>query len=68
MEEFKEGLKQTLRLALMAIIPLGISQLQSGVFDWKAIVIAGGIAILGGIDKWLHKLEKGIGGNGLTVF
>jgi hypothetical protein len=63
-----EGLKQAGRVALIAVIPLVIAGLQAGSVDWKAVAIAAGIAFLAGIDKWLHKAETGIGGNGLTGF
>lgn len=63
-----EGLKQLLRVGLVAIIPLVITGLQTGTIDWKAVAVAGAIAILMGIDKWLHKADTGIGGNGLTIF
>ncbi len=72
-DEIKEGIKELLRTALMAVIPLVIISLQDGqIIDWKAITIAGLIAILSGIDKWLHKEDKTIipikGATGLTGF
>jgi hypothetical protein len=65
---FVEGLKQLLRVALVAVIPLVISGLQTNSIDWRSIVIAGIIAVLMGVDKGLHKADTGVGGNGLTGF
>lgn len=55
-----EGLKELIRTALMAVVPLVISALSSGegAIDWRAIAIAGVIALLSGVDKILHK--KGV--------
>jgi hypothetical protein len=61
-----EGAKQLLRVALVAVIPLVISGLQTNSIDWRSIVIAGIIAVLMGLDKFLHKSEVGVAGNGLT--
>jgi hypothetical protein len=65
---FVEGLKQLGRVALMSIVPLVIAGLQDNSLNWRAIAVAGAIAILMGIDKWLHKNDAGLGGNGLTGF
>lgn len=65
-KELKEGCKEILRTSLMAIVPLAIINLQQNTFDWKAFGVAALIAILSGIDKFLHKLEIGVKGNGLT--
>lgn len=66
-EELKEGVKEIIRTSMMAVIPLAIIQLQSGSVDYKLLLVAGLIALLSGIDKFLHKKETGIFGNGLTV-
>ena len=63
-----EGAKQLLRVALVAVIPLVISGLQTNSIDWRAIAIAGAIAVLMGLDKFLHKNDTGVAGNGLTGF
>lgn len=68
MNAFTEGLKQLARVALVAVIPLIIEGLRTGKLDWGSIGVVGAIAVLMGIDKWLHKEDTGIGGNGLTVF
>lgn len=63
-----EGIKEILRTAIMSVIPLAILDIQQGKFNWKTWGIAGIISILSGIDKWLHKLDEGVKGNGLTGF
>ena len=52
-----EGLKELLRTATIAVIPLVISGLQEGKVEWRAIGISAVIVMLSGIDKWLHKKE-----------
>ena len=66
MKEIREGLKELVRTALLAAIPLVISQIQTETIDYKAITIAIVIAVLSGIDKMLHKMGKGVLNNGLT--
>ena len=66
--EIKEGLKELGRTAVLALIPLIIDQLQNGRIDYRTLLVAGAIAVLSGIDKWLHKSERGVNSNGLTGF
>ncbi len=54
-ESFTAGLKELLRTALFAVIPLLISQLQLGKIEIQTVVVAGAIAILSGLSEWLHK-------------
>ena len=54
-----EGVKEVVRTAMMAVIPLVIVDLQTQSFNWKAWAIAGVIALLSGVDKWLHKNQHG---------
>ncbi len=68
MNALKEGALQLARVALVAVIPLVISGLQSNSIDWRAILVAAAIAILMGVDKFLHKSDTGVAGNGLTGF
>lgn len=72
MEAFKEGMKEVLRTSVMALVPLLISLLQSGTIDMPAVLISFAIALLSGLDKWLHKADKTIipieGATGLTGF
>jgi hypothetical protein len=64
-----ESGKELGRVALIAILPILIAQLESGKIDWKIVGIAGAIAILKAIDKGIHvygkakkntSLEKGL--------
>jgi len=52
--EFIEALKELGRVIVLAIIPVLISSLESGVIDWKVIAIVGVIAGLRFVDKWMH--------------
>ncbi len=51
-----EALKEFARTFILAVIPLAAIQLeQSGFIDFKALGIAGAIAGLRAVDKWLHE-------------
>lgn len=51
---FVEGLKEVLRLSIIAVLPVLIEALTSGTLEWKVILVAFAIAFLKGIDKWVH--------------
>lgn len=53
-QEFVEGLKELIRTAMMAVLPTIIFDLQSNQFHWYTWAISFVIALLSGIDKWLH--------------
>ena len=54
-----EAGKEILMVALLAVLPLLISQLESGNgIDYRIILITGIIAVLRGIDKFLYELGK----------
>jgi hypothetical protein len=58
----KEGLKEAVRLALIAVVPLVIAQLsQGGSLDVRTIVIVGVIAVLRGVEKYLYVEGKETG-------
>lgn len=65
-KEIIESLKEGLRVFLMAVIPLVTVQLQDGEFMWKPVLLAGVIAVLRFIDKYLH--NSGVAEKGLTRF
>ena len=52
-----EGVKELVRTALIATVPLLISGLEAGKVDWRVIGIAGAIALLRAIDKWAHEKD-----------
>ena len=55
-EEIVESIKSFIRIILIAIIPLVISQLQEGsVIDIRAVAISGSIAGLYALQDWLHE-------------
>ena len=53
-----EAVKELGRVALIAVVPIAIAQLESGKIDWTIIGIAGVIAVLKAIDKGLHLYGK----------
>jgi len=67
-EALLEGLKEAGRVVVLAVIPLLIDSLAKGQIDWGVIAVAGAIALLRFLDKFLHEQEKiGVSG-GLTRF
>lgn len=66
--KFIESLKELGRVVVLAIIPIIIDSLSSGEFSWRVVVVAGAIAGLRFVDKFLHLgAEEGEAG-GLTGF
>ena len=63
---FGSALLDSLRIIVLAIIPVVIISLQGWTIDWRQIVIVGGVAFLKFIDKFLHKSD--IAEKGLTRF
>lgn len=55
-EALKKALLEAGRILLLAIIPVAIPMLEAWTFDWKALVVVGGIALLKAIDKYLHEI------------
>jgi hypothetical protein len=51
------------RIALVAVVPVAISMLETKTIDWRALGIVGAVAALKGIDRALHETdtaEKGL--------
>lgn len=64
---FLEGIKEVLRTAIMAVIPTVTYDLGTNKFHWQTWAISFGVALLSGVDRWLHKSDKGLNdGKGLT--
>jgi len=49
-----ETVKELLRVALLAVIPVAVDGLSTGEVNWRLILIAGAIAALRALDKFLH--------------
>lgn len=56
--EFTEALKEGLRVIFLAIIPIVIVQVETGVFDYRILLVTGALALLRFIDKALHEVGK----------
>lgn len=55
-KDLVEGIKEIVRTALIAAIPVVIDALSSPLgVDWKAVGLAIVIAVLRGLDKWGHE-------------
>lgn len=70
-EQVIEGLKQFARVVLAAILPLIIAGIQQGNIDVNGVLVALVIAVLMGIDKWVHKspdIAGGVDKGGLAPF
>jgi hypothetical protein len=66
--EIKEALKELGRVALLAVLPVIISSIESNNFDYKLILVVAGVAVLRALDKYLHlQAPDGVSG-GLTRF
>ncbi len=55
--EFVETLKEFLRVAIIAAIPVLIDGLTAGLVDWRLAGIAAAIAALRALDKFLHESD-----------
>jgi hypothetical protein len=55
-EVLVEAVKEFLRVVVLSIIPILVTNLGNGHFDWKLIWVTGAIAGLRFIDKLLHEI------------
>ena len=55
--EIKAALRETIRTSIIAVIPLLIIQLESGVLDIRIVAIAFVIGLLRGAESYLHKTQ-----------
>jgi hypothetical protein len=57
MDEILSGVRETLRTAIIAAIPIAIVQLQSPQADWGVLWLAVVIGLLRGMEKWAHSKD-----------
>ena len=60
MENIIEGVKELIRIVLLAIIPVAYLSLEAKSVDWRTISLIAVIAGLRGIEKWLHERDSKI--------
>ena len=65
-DSLREALKEALRVVVLAVIPVAIDGLSNGSLNLRFVAIAGAVAALRFVDKWLH--ESGRAEGGLTRF
>lgn len=56
--QFVEALKEFLRVALAAVIPVIIDGALAGALDLRFVGITAAVAFLRAVDKYLHELGK----------
>ena len=55
-KDLVEGLKQVVRIAILAALPILVTALSSPLgVDWGSVGLAMVIAVLSGLDKWNHE-------------
>ena len=55
---FVEASKEALRVVLLSIIPILITQVEMNVIDLRVIGVVGLLAFLRWVDKYLHEVGK----------
>jgi hypothetical protein len=55
-EALIEALKEAGRVVVLAVIPVLVSQLEKGEWNWRIIAVVGAVALLRFVDKYLHTL------------
>lgn len=68
LQSIKEPLKEGARVIVLSVIPIFIVSLEKMEFNWKSIMVVGGVALLKFIDKYLHDKEPAGKSGGLTGF
>ena len=56
-EALVEASKELIRIALVAVIPVAIVQIQAGSVDVKQLGVIASLAILKAIDKFVHSWD-----------
>jgi len=57
-EALLEGIKDFLRVELLAVVPVLVVALQTPEVTVKIVLLQTLVAVLKGVDKFLHKAEK----------
>lgn len=65
-ETIKEFTLELSRIALVAVLPILITSVESGNVDYKIIATVAVVAVLKAVDRALH--ESGVAEKGLTRF
>lgn len=60
-----DALKEGGRVFIVAAIPILVSQLSNGNFDWRLVIFAGLAAVLRALDSWVHDYMKATKQEGL---
>lgn len=53
-----EATKEALRVVVIAVIPILITQIQQDSIDINIVIVTGAIALLRFVDKYLHEVGK----------
>lgn len=53
-----EASKEALRVVVLSIIPVLITQVELGIVNYKVIAVVGLLALLRWLDKFLHEVGK----------
>ena len=53
-----EAVKEFFRVVVIAIIPVVVDGLSRNVIDMRLVAVAGSIAGLRAIEKWLHESDR----------
>lgn len=68
---FIEASKEALRVVILSIVPILITQIETNVFDLRVLGVVALLAFLRWVDKYLHEVGKENGDGrikGLTRF
>ena len=61
-----KGIKEFLRIGLIAVLPVLVYQLENNSVDYKMLIVLGVIAILKAVDRTLHERGVETGNESLT--
>jgi hypothetical protein len=54
----KEAVLAFLRIAVLAVIPIAVQALEAEEIDWRVLAVTAAIAILKGVDEYIHTVGK----------